>query len=69
MAIDTKDKRLNVTNITLRTHFGLTPTGSVDQNDKENYAWYYIPFAAPLPVVGEAEQFKYNIGPTVGPGM
>ncbi len=45
MAVDTKDKRINVMNITCRTFVGITPSGSITQNDKENFAWLYFPFS------------------------
>lgn len=69
MAVDTKSKRLNVTNMLLRQKLGIVPSGSVTESDRENYSWFYFPFDAPDPGEVAVSQFKYNIGPTIGPGM
>lgn len=66
MAIDTEDKRRCVMNITTRTFVGLTPDGSIDQDDKENYAWLYFPFVHPAPSVGVEEMYIRSIDCTVG---
>lgn len=60
MAIDTKDKRINVMNITCRTFTGITPTGSITQNDKENFAWLYFPFT-PSEIVEEVANKIINL--------
>lgn len=66
MDIDTKDKRINVMNIICRTFNGITPTGAIDQNDKENYAWLYIPYTYPDITAITGEMYERSIDCSVG---